>query len=105
MFLASATLLKIFGVDESKAPDDAELEFTFTNLPQSWAVFIFLGGAAVLVWLSFWLYRREKSDASTPARIGLAVIRSIVFVLLFFRHCPSRPLPRLKIMSLELREH
>ncbi len=84
MLFASATLLKIFGVDEGRAPDDAELEFSFTHLPHSWAVFLFIGGGIFLVWLSFRLYRREKSDAGRFSRIALATVRSFIFLLLLF---------------------
>ncbi|MEM9479387.1 MAG: hypothetical protein AAGA58_07020 [Verrucomicrobiota bacterium] len=82
MPLASASLLQIFGIDESAAPANAELEFSFTHLPQSWAVFVFIGGLVALVWLSFWLYRREKTEAGQWSRRFLAVIRVAVFALL-----------------------
>ena len=55
--------------------------FTFQDLPELWVVFLVILPAVLL--FSFFVYRRESSEAPLRGRLLLASLRSLVFFLLF----------------------
>ncbi len=84
MILGDNMLLQLLGFDRSAAPEDAELEFGLMNQPESWGVFVFIGIAALLVWLTFRLYRREIAGCPLWVKHSLAVVRVLVLGVLLF---------------------
>jgi hypothetical protein len=84
MILGDNMLLQLLGFDRSSAPADAELEFGFMNRPESWGVFVFIGIAALLFWLTFRLYRREIAGCPRWVKHSLAVVRVFVLAVLLF---------------------
>lgn len=75
--------LRILGVDPSRIPDGAHTEFIFTDPPRSWGVFVMIAVLVGVVWGTFWLYRRERTEGVTPrARYVLAGVRSAVLIVL-----------------------
>lgn len=82
ILLADNTILRLLGFDRDAAPDDADLEFAFANLPQSWGVFVFIGVVALMGWLIVRTYRRENPAASPGKRRFLAFLRLLVLAVL-----------------------
>ncbi len=80
--LANATILRWLGFDAERIPDDAEVELHFTHLPESWGVFVLLGLAGGLIYLTHQLYQRDRADSPGWVRLILASVRSLSFLLL-----------------------
>ena len=75
-------LQRLLGVAGDDIPDDARLQFVWTNLPQSWRVFAVLFGVAAAIYLSVRLYRSDAAKLSPRARRVLAGLRVAVVLLL-----------------------
>ena len=82
VFFADNTLLKLLGFNRDAAPEDAELDFAFANMPESWGVFVFVGIVLALVWLVLRTYKRENPAASAGKRRFLSVLRLLVLAIL-----------------------
>lgn len=84
MFLAqaNATWLRFLGFDGSSIPEDAEVELSFTNLPQSWGVFVLIAVALGLVFLTVRTYRRENPSCPLWAKHFISVFRVLVLLIL-----------------------
>ncbi|MFT5105291.1 MAG: hypothetical protein ACI9UA_000910, partial [Pseudoalteromonas tetraodonis] len=84
MFLAqaNATWLKFLGFDGSSIPEDAEVELSFTNMPQSWGVFVLIAVALGLVVLTVRTYRRENTACPMWAKHLISVFRILVLLIL-----------------------
>ena len=64
-FLTS--IVRFLKPDEAAAgPGDPE--FVFTNLPQSWGVFVFIGVGILLIYLAYYFYRKEAVPISKKAK-------------------------------------
>ena len=60
----------------------------WTNLPESWGVFVLLALVAGVVFSVFWLYRREMSTCPMSVRLimaGLRLATMLFFIALFLR--------------------
>ncbi len=87
VILADNTLLKILGFNKDAAPKDAvpkdaDLEFAFTNLPESVGVFVFIGVAALLVAFTVRIYRRENAACPRGVKHLLAALRVVTLIVL-----------------------
>lgn len=78
------TILRILGFDMDQIPPGADWTFTWTfqDVLQSWRVFAFIALVAILVYLIFFVYRRENSAAPSKARTFLGVVRALVIIVL-----------------------
>ena len=76
------TLLIWLGYDFSQAPDNAEPELIWTNVPASWGVFVLLAVLAAVLYAVFSIYRREQSTCPTWVKMLLATLRAGVVLLL-----------------------
>lgn len=65
------------GADRAGTP-----ELHWTNLPESWGVFVLLAGAAVVIAGVSWLYRHEAEVCPRIVRRILAGVRLVVLLLL-----------------------
>ncbi|MEZ5302282.1 MAG: hypothetical protein R3F11_16855 [Verrucomicrobiales bacterium] len=75
-------MLRFLGVDTEDIPPGAEIEFTLTNAPESWGVFLFIGIGLALAYLAWYLYRREIGSAPRWGRALLAGLRIAVIAAL-----------------------
>lgn len=73
---------RLLGFDGSRIPDGAEVQFAWTNLPQSWGVFVLIAVSLVLAWLIVWLYRHEIAVCPPRVRRLLAGLRLLVLLVL-----------------------
>ncbi len=80
--LGVAWIELILGIDSGTIPDDADVQFTLTNSPRSWEVFVYLGVVVALVYLAVFLYRREIGTCPPRAKRGLAALRIVVLLVL-----------------------
>ncbi len=74
--------MKLWGVDASRIPEDAQTEFFWSHAPKSWAVFVMLGVAAAILYGVFYLYRREIQTCPPRKRVLLACVRAAVLAIL-----------------------
>ena len=79
---ANATWLQFLGFDSSSIPENAEVELNFTNLPQSWGVFVLIAVALGLVFLTVRTYRRENPACPMWAKHFISIFRILVFLIL-----------------------
>ena len=79
---ANATWLHFLGFDRSSIPEGAEVEMSFTNMPQSWGVFVLIAVAIGLVFLTVRTYRRENNACPMWAKHLISVFRILVFLIL-----------------------
>ncbi|MGI9243865.1 MAG: VWA domain-containing protein, partial [Verrucomicrobiales bacterium] len=84
MFLAqaNATWLRYLGFDASSIPEDAEVELSFTNLPQSWGIFVLIAVALALIMLTVRTYRRENPSCPMWAKHLISIFRILVLLIL-----------------------
>lgn len=75
-------LLWMSGIDPGKIPADAKIEFGFSNMPQSWGVFVLIGIVLVGAFSVFALYRREIDTCPNFVKMLLATARFIVLLVL-----------------------
>jgi hypothetical protein len=79
----STWLAWLLGVDLSSLPPDARnVSLTWTNMPQSWGVFVLLGVVALMEYAVFALYRRELDTCPRRVKMLLAAVRVAVLLLL-----------------------
>jgi hypothetical protein len=57
-------------------------QIQWTNLPESWGVFVLIGIVGAIAFGVFWLYRREINTCPLPLKMLLGVIRLTVLLLL-----------------------
>ncbi len=69
----------IIGDDPTKAGTP---QLQWTNLPESWGVFVLLAAVAAVVFGVFWLYRREISTCPMPLKLLLGGLRLCTLLLL-----------------------
>lgn len=79
---ASALILRWLGFDAERLPEDAEFELQFTHLPESWSVFVLIGLAGAVVYLTHKLYQKDNSDAPPWVRRLLTGLRGCSLLLL-----------------------
>ncbi len=75
-------LMRLLGVPADRMPEGATSEFLLSGGPRSWGVFLLIGVVIAGVLGIFYIYRREISTCPRPARITLAVLRSLIVLLL-----------------------
>jgi hypothetical protein len=75
-------LQQLLGVSGEEIPADADVRLTWTNLPQSWRVFLVLFAVAALVYGVIALYRRDALRLAAGQRRLLAGLRIAVLLLL-----------------------
>lgn len=75
-------VLRFVGVDRSDVPEGARPELLLTNMPSSWGVFVLIAVVAVVLYLVFWLYRRELDTCPTWVKLLLGCLRAAVLLLL-----------------------
>ena len=80
--LANTTILRWLGFDAERIPEGTDVEFQFTHLPESWGVFVLIAVAGGLLYLAYRLYQRDHADAPGWARLTLALLRGLTFLLL-----------------------
>ena len=80
--LANTSILRLLGFDAERVPDDADVSFQFTYLPESWGVFVLIGVAGILLYLAYKLYQRDHADAPGWVRLSLAGLRGLTLLLL-----------------------
>lgn len=79
----STWLAWLLGVDLRSLPPDArQVSLTWTNMPQSWGVFVLLGAVAVMGYAVVALYRRELDTCPRRVKMLLAAVRVAVLLLL-----------------------
>ena len=74
--------LRFLGVPTGRVPQGASAQFSFAHFPQSWGVFLLIGGVLAGIALVFYLYRREIATCPPMVRGVLAVLRMLVLLLL-----------------------
>jgi len=80
---SSNWFLKLLGFETDSIPENADVSVTWTNLPQSWQVFVLIAAVAVMVYIVGWLYARETDTCSRRVKAVLAGLRiAVVLVLL-----------------------
>jgi hypothetical protein len=70
------------GVEAEKIPADAKIEFGFTNMPQSWGVFVLIGIVVVGAVAIVALYRREIDTCPPFVKTILSIARVLVLLVL-----------------------
>jgi hypothetical protein len=76
-------LLRLLGFDTDRIPENADVSMTWTNLPQSWQVFVLIAAVLGMLYVVGWLYSRETETASPRVKAVLAGLRiAVVLVLL-----------------------
>ena len=80
--LANTSILRLLGFDAERVPDDADVSFQFTYLPESWGVFVLIGVAGILLYLAYKLYQRDHADVPGWVRLFLAGLRGLTLLLL-----------------------
>lgn len=81
-FDRSSWFLRMLGFDTESLPPGAEPRLTWTNLPQSWEVFLVLGVALAFVYIVGFFYWREIDTCSRRVKVLLAALRSAVLLTL-----------------------
>ncbi len=83
-FGRAARWLLNFDYDKIKPGD--EVRFAFLGAPHGWGLLATIVCVAALIWLTFWLYRREGKTASRGRKLFLAVVRTaaVLLALLMF---------------------
>jgi von Willebrand factor type A domain len=80
---SSNWLLRLLGFDTDRIPENADVSLTWTNLPQSWQVFVLIAAVLGMLYVVGWLYARETDTASRRVKAVLAGLRiAVVLVLL-----------------------
>ena len=74
--------LSLLGFDASRIPPGAETHFVWTHAPTSWLAFLGVALLAGVLYLVWWLYRREMSVCPRRVRAVLAVLRMAVLAVL-----------------------
>ena len=74
--------LTLFGFDKSRIPADAETEFVWTHAPSSWVAIAAVVAALGLLYVVWWLYKRETGQCPRGVRVLLAAVRIAVIVVL-----------------------
>jgi von Willebrand factor type A domain len=80
------SLLDWLGHDFSQSSANAEAELLWTNLPESWGVFVLLAVVAGALYGVIWLYRRELATCPPWGQLLLASLRGgavLLLVLIF----------------------
>lgn len=72
----------IAGSEADSIPEGAKIEFGFTNMPQSWGVFVLIGIVVVGALAVYALYRREIETCPTSVKMLLATLRFVVLLVL-----------------------
>ena len=79
---SSNWILWLLGKDAETIPENAELRLTWTNLPQSWQVFLLIGVALGMLYVVGLLYSRESDACSRKVKTVLAGLRIAVILAL-----------------------
>lgn len=77
-------LLRAIGFDPDRLPPDAEVQWAWTNAPQSWKIFVMLGCVGIVCYGVVRLYRQEIGVCPTWCKRLLIGIRLTALLLLFF---------------------
>lgn len=76
-------LENILGFDPSRLPDDAHaIRFEWSNLPQSWGVFVLIGAVVLIAAAVVFVYQREIDICPRPVKLMLAGLRFLVLLML-----------------------
>lgn len=75
-------ILQLLGFDTESVPEGAELQFTFTNLPQSWQVFVLIAAVLGLGYVVSILYWKEIETCSKGVKVFLAGLRVAALLVL-----------------------
>ena len=78
-------LLNLLGIKPQpilKDGGEIQTEFIWTNAVTSYWVFVYIFAVAAVLYGVFWLYRREMQGTPKVIRMGLAVFRCVVMLLL-----------------------
>ena len=59
-------------------------EFVFTNMPESWGIFVLIAIAGLLVYAAIQFYRKEATPCPKWARVTLILLRSAAILLLIW---------------------
>lgn len=70
---------KLLGIDRVTLSKDAEWSVTWQHLPPAWVLFLLIIPAILVVIGA--LYRRERQDVGTGAKVSLTVLRSALLLL------------------------
>jgi von Willebrand factor type A domain len=80
---SSNWFLQLLGFKTDSIPENADVSLTWTNLPQSWQVFVLIAAVLGLVYIVGWLYARESDTCTRRVKVVLAGLRiAVVLVLL-----------------------
>jgi hypothetical protein len=77
----------LLNFDYDKIEKSDIVKFKLLGMPEGWGLLVTVVLVAAMVWLTFFLYRREGKTASMRKKITLAVIRTFIILLalaLFF---------------------
>ena len=75
-------LQKLLGFDTSNIPPGAEVDLTWSNMPQSWGVFVMLALVLLGFYTIRWLYRRELDTCPLWVKRILVGLRMAVLLVL-----------------------
>jgi len=81
-FVRAAKWLLSFDYDKIK-PEDP-VAFKFLGSPEGWGLLFTIGCVAAIIWLTFWLYRREGKTASLKKKFFLAGVRTAALLIALF---------------------
>ena len=90
----------LLGVSGDEIPADADVRLAWTNLPQSWRVFLMLFVVAAAIYAVVWVYRKDAARLSTRQRRLLCGLRvAVVVVLALIALGPAIAHTHLKILQ------
>ncbi|MDB2318710.1 hypothetical protein N9V88_03900, partial [bacterium] len=79
-FIAESRLLEwLVGADPDRAGTP---RLQWSNMPESWGVFVLLAILAAVVFGVFWMYRREINTCPMPIKLAMGALRLAVLLLL-----------------------
>ncbi len=93
-------LQRLLGVNGDEIPADADVRLAWTNLPQSWRVFLMLFVVAAAIYAVVWVYRKDAGRLSTQQRRLLTGLRiAVVCVLALIALGPAIAHSHLKVLQ------
>lgn len=75
-------LQKLLGFDTSNVPPGAEVNLVWSNMPQSWGVFLVIGAVLLGFYIVRWLYRHELDTCPAWVKRVLVGLRVAVLLVL-----------------------